>query len=105
MKYFSYVLLLGAFYIPVSFADRSVTGVKHNQELTQQGALIKCTDLLPTDRKYTISIIGTLDKTTKDTNERLKGDLKVSDETNKPLNKEMTDVVKPFVQCVTDTVL
>ncbi|OTA15250.1 hypothetical protein Xvie_02916 [Xenorhabdus vietnamensis] len=105
MRYFSYVLLLGAFYIPASFADTSVTGVKRNQESAQQGALIKCTDLLPADRKYTISIIGKLDKTTKDANQRLKGNLNVSDETNKPLNQEMGEAVKPFVQCVTDTVL
>ncbi len=105
MKYFSYVLLLGMFYLPAASADTSETAVKHEQKAVQQGALKKCTELLATGRKYTISIVSTLDKTTEGENNRLTGELSVSDETNKPLNKEMSEAVKPFVQCVTETVL
>ncbi|AOM42761.1 hypothetical protein A9255_00965 [Xenorhabdus hominickii] len=65
----------------------------------------KCIELLPEGRKYTINIIGTLDKTTNDASKQFTGTLNVSDETNKPLNGEMSEVVKPFVQCVTKTVL
>ncbi|MGJ0624223.1 hypothetical protein [Xenorhabdus bovienii] len=50
MKIFSYFLLLGLFYIPVSFADTSAKGVDNKMENKQsgnQGALRKCTHLLP----------------------------------------------------------
>ncbi|OTA19359.1 hypothetical protein Xbed_02402 [Xenorhabdus beddingii] len=113
MKNFSYVLLLGAFYIPTSFADTSATGnsqkTAHQQIAVQgsshQGALRKCTDLLPAGHKYTISIVGTSDKTTQNAKGEFTGKFEVSDETKQTLNQKRAKEVKPFIQCVTETVL
>ncbi|MBI6547482.1 hypothetical protein H8A87_01700 [Xenorhabdus sp. VLS] len=65
----------------------------------------KCTDLLPAGHKYTISIIGSSDKTTQNAKKQFTGKFEVSDETKQPLNKKRTEEVKPFIQCVTETVL
>ncbi|CDH06015.1 hypothetical protein; putative exported protein [Xenorhabdus bovienii str. oregonense] len=108
MKIFSYALLLGLFYIPVSFADTSAKGVDNKMENKQsgnQGALRKCTHLLPEGHKYTISIIGTSDKTTKEVNKQFKGEFKLSNGSKKPLDKKRNEEIKPFIQCVTETVL
>ncbi|CAM3781682.1 hypothetical protein [Xenorhabdus thuongxuanensis] len=107
MKIFSYVLLLGAFYIPASFADTSVTDNQKitNQEPSRQGVLRECTDLLPTGHKYTISIIGTSDKTTQDPKEKFTGKFIVSDESKQDISKKRAEEVNPFIQCVTEKVL
>ncbi|PHM64607.1 hypothetical protein Xsto_02882 [Xenorhabdus stockiae] len=108
MKVVSYALLLGLFYIPVSLADTSAKDIDNKiviKEVVNQGALKKCTHLLPEGHKYTISIIGTSDKTTKDSNEQFTGQFEVSDETKKPLDEKRQEQVKPFIQCVKDTVL
>ncbi|WP_340607875.1 hypothetical protein [Xenorhabdus bharatensis] len=108
MKVVSYALLLGLFYVPVSLADTSTKDIDNKiviKEVVNQGALKKCTHLLPEGHKYTISIIGTSDKTTKDSNEQFKGQFEVSDETKKPLDEKRQEQVKPFIQCVKDTVL
>ncbi|MDX7999810.1 hypothetical protein FE394_11465 [Xenorhabdus sp. Reich] len=65
----------------------------------------KCTDLLPAEHKYTISIIGTSDKRSQNSNDQFTGKFEISDETKQPLNKEREKEVKPFIQCVIATVL
>ncbi|MEQ1963480.1 hypothetical protein ABLB69_09915 [Xenorhabdus khoisanae] len=113
MKNFSYVLLLGIFYIPTSFADISAknsTQKNSDQEITVQksshpGELRKCTDLLPAGHKYTISIIGTSDKTTHSAEGKFTGEFKVSNDVKHDVNKETAEEIKPFVQCVTERVL
>ncbi|WP_340621093.1 hypothetical protein [Xenorhabdus siamensis] len=108
MKIFSYAVLLGLFYAPLSLADTLTKEVGNkiaNKESVSPGALKKCTYLLPEGHKYTISIIVTSDKTTKDSNEQFKGKFEVSDETKKPLDEKRQEQLKPFIQCVKDTVL
>ncbi|MEX0446929.1 hypothetical protein [Xenorhabdus sp. SGI246] len=99
---------MGLFYVPISLADTSAKEVGNkiaNKESVNPGALKKCTYLLPEGHKYTFSIIVTSDKTTKDSNERFKGKFEVSDETKKPLDEKRQEQLKPFIQCVKDTVL
>ncbi|PHM24445.1 hypothetical protein [Xenorhabdus ehlersii] len=107
MKNFLFVLLLGAFYIPASFADTSVTNSQKitDQGSSRQGMLRECTDLLPTGHKYTINIIGTSDKTTQDPKEKFTGKFIVSDESKQDISKKRADEIKPFIQCVTEKVL
>ncbi|OKP03970.1 hypothetical protein [Xenorhabdus eapokensis] len=107
MKVFSYILLLGVFYIPTVLADTSVTDNQKitDQELSRQGVLRECTDLLPTGHKYTISIIGTSDKTTQDPKGKFTGKFIVSDESQQDISKKRAEEVNPFIQCVTEQVL
>ncbi|MDC9592717.1 hypothetical protein [Xenorhabdus sp. IM139775] len=107
MKIFSYTLLLGVFYIPVSLADTSATDQRKitEQGTSRQGILRECTDLLPAGHKYTISIIGTSDKTIPDTKEKFTGKFQVSDESKRDISQERAEEVKPFIQCVTEKVL
>ncbi|PHM38285.1 hypothetical protein [Xenorhabdus innexi] len=108
MKVVSYALLLGLFYVPISLADTPAEGVDTQivtKEVIKQGALKKCTHLLPEGHKYTISIIGTSDKTTKDNSKQFTGQFDVSDETQKPLDEKRKEQVKPFIECVKNTVL
>ncbi|KMW73596.1 hypothetical protein TI10_10525 [Photorhabdus luminescens subsp. luminescens] len=65
----------------------------------------KCTDLLPKGHSYTISVVGKSDKETANVDGKFKGRFDVSDETEKPLDKKRSEEVKPFIQCVKNTVL
>ncbi|PHM63267.1 hypothetical protein [Xenorhabdus ishibashii] len=81
-----------------------------NQKITDQGSsrqgvLKECADLLPTGHKYTISIVATSDKTTQDPKEKFTGKFIVSDESKQDISKKRAEEVKPFIQCVTETVL
>ncbi|SCZ70778.1 MULTISPECIES: hypothetical protein [Photorhabdus] len=105
MKFLSYALLLGLAYIPFSFAETSVNDVNNEIHANEKGALSKCTDLLPKGHSYTISVVGKSDKETANVDGKFKGRFDVSDETEKPLDKKRSEEVKPFIQCVKNTVL
>ncbi|MDR0218763.1 MAG: hypothetical protein LBI71_07770 [Enterobacteriaceae bacterium] len=103
MKKFSYVVLLGLFYIPISFAD--ISAKNEVKKPPPSGELRKCIDLLPAGQKYTISIIGTSDKKTKGADGKFTGKFKVSNDVKYDVSKETSEEIKPFVQCVSERVL